>query len=96
MLPLVIGPARLASAVDVRFVIIDATGFIEGAGRILKGYKIDAVRSDLIVAIEKQEELESVLRPYRTHRTIRIRPSPKARPRDRFERDQAREKAFAT
>jgi polynucleotide 5'-hydroxyl-kinase GRC3/NOL9 len=95
MLPLVIGTARLVSAADAPFVIIDTTGFVEGAGRVLKGYKIDAVRPDLIVAIEKHEELESILRPYRAYRMIRIRPSPKARPRGRWERDVAREKLFS-
>jgi polynucleotide 5'-hydroxyl-kinase GRC3/NOL9 len=95
MLPLVIGTSRLVSAAEAPFVIVDTTGYVEGAGRVLKGYKIDAVRPDLIVAIERHGELESVLRPHRAYRTIRIRPSRKARPRDRWERDLAREKRFA-
>lgn len=96
MLPLVIGTSRLVSAAEAPFVIVDTTGYVENAGRVLKGYKIDAVSPDLIVAIEKHGELESILRPNRIYRTIRIRPSPKARPRDRRERDLAREKLFAT
>jgi polynucleotide 5'-hydroxyl-kinase GRC3/NOL9 len=95
MLPLVVGAARLARATDAAFVIVDTTGYVEGAGRVLKGYKIDAVRPDLIVAIEKRQELEPILRPHATCRTIRLRPSRKARPRDRWERDVARENAFA-
>jgi hypothetical protein len=39
-------------------------------------------------------ELEPILRPHATYRAIRICPSRKARPRDRWERDLARERAF--
>lgn len=95
MLPLVVGTARLVNAADAAFVIVDTTGYIEASGRVLKGYKIDAVRPDLIIAIQKRGELESVLRSHATYPTIRIRPSRKARPRDRWERDIAREMAFA-
>jgi polynucleotide 5'-hydroxyl-kinase GRC3/NOL9 len=95
MLPLVIGASRLVRATDAAFVIVDTTGYVEGAGRVLKGYKIDAIRPDVIVAIEKTQELEPILRPHATYRAIRLRPSRKARPRDRWQRDLAREKAFA-
>lgn len=95
LLPLVVGTARLVGAADAPFVIVDTTGYIEGTGRVLKSYKIEAVRPDLIVAIEKRGELEAILRGHRTRPTIRIRPSRKARLRDRWERDLARERAFA-
>jgi polynucleotide 5'-hydroxyl-kinase GRC3/NOL9 len=95
MLPLVVGTAQLVNAADAAFVIIDTTGYIEASGRVLKGYKIDAVRPNLIVAIQKHEELEAVLRSHAAYPTIRIPPSRKARPRDRWERDLARERAFA-
>jgi polynucleotide 5'-hydroxyl-kinase GRC3/NOL9 len=95
MLPLLVGTARLVGIADAPFVLVDTTGYVEGAGRVLKGYKIEAVRPDLIVAIERRSELEAILRAHRTYRTIRIRPSRKARPRDTWERDTAREKAFA-
>jgi polynucleotide 5'-hydroxyl-kinase GRC3/NOL9 len=49
MLPLVVGTAQLVNAADAAFVIVDTTGYIEASGRVLKGYKIDAVRPDLIV-----------------------------------------------
>jgi polynucleotide 5'-hydroxyl-kinase GRC3/NOL9 len=96
MLPLVIGTARLAAAASAAFVIVDTTGYIEGAGRVLKGYKIEALRPDLIVAIEKRGELEPILRPHNAYRTIRLDPSVNARPRDRWERELARQRAFAT
>jgi polynucleotide 5'-hydroxyl-kinase GRC3/NOL9 len=80
---------------DAPFVIVDTTGYIEGAGRVLKGYEIEAVRPDLIVAIERRREIEGILRAHRTYRTIRIRPSRRARLRETLERDMARERAFA-
>lgn len=95
MLPLVIGTARLVNAADAAFVIIDTSGYIEGPGRVLKGYKIDAIRPDLIVAIERKSELEPILRSHAAYRVVRLRPSRKARPTDRWERDLNRQKAFA-
>jgi polynucleotide 5'-hydroxyl-kinase GRC3/NOL9 len=95
MLPLVLGTAQLVIAADAPFVIVDTTGYIEGTGRVLKSYKIEAVRPDLMVAIEKRGELEAILRSHRTYRTIRVRPSRKARLREWWERDEARMKAFA-
>jgi polynucleotide 5'-hydroxyl-kinase GRC3/NOL9 len=95
MLPLVVGMARLVAAADATFVIVDTTGYIEGAGRVLKGYEIEAVRPDLIVALEKEGELASILRPHAIYRAIRILPSPEARPRDRWQRERARAAAFA-
>jgi polynucleotide 5'-hydroxyl-kinase GRC3/NOL9 len=95
MLPLVIGTSQLVQAAEAPFVIVDTTGLVEGPGRALKSYKIEAVRPDLIVAIARGSELDAILRPYRGHRTVRIRPSPKARARDRAERDLARERSFA-
>ena len=96
LLPLVVGAARLVSAADAPFVIVATTGFIEGAGRVLKAYKIEALRPDMIVAIERRRDLEAILTPYRHIRTIRIRPSRKARPKDDWDRYMARERAFAT
>jgi polynucleotide 5'-hydroxyl-kinase GRC3/NOL9 len=95
MLPLIVGMARLVAAADATFVIVDTTGYIEGAGRVLKGYEIEAVRPDLIVAIEKRGELASILRPHAIYRAIHVLPSPEARPRDRLQRERARAAAFA-
>ena len=56
------------------------------AGLIVSLTLIEAVRPDLIVAIEKRTELEPILRAHPTYRTSRIRPSRKARPRGPRER----------
>jgi polynucleotide 5'-hydroxyl-kinase GRC3/NOL9 len=61
MLPLVVGTAQLVNAADAAFVIVDTTGYIEASGRVLKGYKIDAVRPDLIVAIQKRTSATGAL-----------------------------------
>jgi polynucleotide 5'-hydroxyl-kinase GRC3/NOL9 len=95
MLPLVVGTAHLARAADASFVIVDTTGYIEGGGRILKGYKIEAVQPDLIVGIERKLELEPILKPYRAFRTVRIQPSRKAHPKDNWDRYLVRKRAFA-
>jgi hypothetical protein len=63
----VLGTAQLVNVADTPFVIVDTTGYIEGTGRVLKSYKIEAVRPDLIVAIEKRGELETVLRSHRNY-----------------------------
>lgn len=96
LLPLIIGTARLAQAAETPFVIIDTTGYIEGTGRILKGYKIEAVQPDLIVAVERRRELDDILNAYRTYPNVRVRSSRRARPRDVWERDRARQRAFAS
>jgi polynucleotide 5'-hydroxyl-kinase GRC3/NOL9 len=80
MLPLIVGTEQFVEAAQAALVMVDTTRHIEASGRVLKGYKIDAVRPDLIVAIQKRRELESVLRPHAIYSTMRIRPSRKARP----------------
>lgn len=95
LLPMVVGTSRLVSQADAPIIVVGTTGFIEGSGRVLKAYKIEALRPDLIVAIERRHELDAVLAPYRHLRILRIRRSRKARPKDQWERDTARMRAFA-
>lgn len=50
-------------------VIIDTTGLIsEPAGRVLKHFKIDVIRPDVIIAIEASGELAHILDPFRFNR----------------------------
>ncbi len=95
LLPMVMGTAQLVGAVRAHFTIINTTGLIHNIGRILKGYKIEAVRPDVIVGIEEKGELESILRAYRNFRSIRLSPSPKAETKSAEQRRSARERAFA-
>ena len=55
-----IGTATLAREARAAFVIIDTTGLVHESGRILKNYKIDAVRPDVVVALERRNELAPI------------------------------------
>jgi len=94
LLPMVIGTRQLVDAAQAAFVLINTTGFIDGVGRILKGYKIEAIQPDVVVAIEQDAELQPLLRAYRNYRTLRLRASASARAKTSEQRREARERAF--
>lgn len=59
-------------------VIVDTTGLIsEPSGRVLKQFKIDLLRPDVIISLERENELSHILGPYIHQKTeiITIRPS---------------------
>ena len=95
LLPMVVGTKKMVEISRTPFVIINTTGLIHHTGRILKGYKIELIRPDVIVAIEKSNELKSITNQYRNHRIIRIEPSGRAVRKDIEERRKRRETAFA-
>ena len=95
LLPAVLGARQLVDMARASRVIINTTGFVHGLGRVLKGYKIDAVQPDVIVAIARGHELSALLTPYRHHRTLRITPSPRAIVKTPQQRQSNRERAFA-
>jgi polynucleotide 5'-hydroxyl-kinase GRC3/NOL9 len=94
-LPLVIGTASLAGEARGAFVIIDTTGLVHDSGRILKSYKIEAVRPDAIVAIERRSELAPIRMANRHVPIIRIEPSRKAHGKDDCERIEMRRRSYA-
>jgi len=61
-------------------IIVDTTGFVSGeAARRLKCAKVEAVRPHFVVAIERKDELEHLLRPIEKRRCRLIRlPAPEA------------------
>src|SRR5205823_13584350 len=65
-----------------------------GAGRVLKGYKIEAAQPDVIVALEQGRELRALLQAYRHYRILRIPPSAHATTKTLEQRRAARERAF--
>lgn len=75
LLPLVVGTANLVREASASFVIVDTTGLIQGAGRVLKNYKIEALRPDVIVALERQNELASTTAAARHAWIVRLEPS---------------------
>jgi len=96
LLPMVIGTRRLVDAAQGEFVLINTTGLVQGVGRILKGYKIEAVQPDVIVAIEQGTELQPITKAYRNYRTLRIQPSASAMVKTPEQRREARERAFGS
>jgi polynucleotide 5'-hydroxyl-kinase GRC3/NOL9 len=68
LLPTVVGTKLMCddAKLRARFVIVDTTGLATGKlGCILKWSKIDAIRPDVLLAIQRGDELEPVLAPYR-------------------------------
>jgi polynucleotide 5'-hydroxyl-kinase GRC3/NOL9 len=96
LLPMVLGTKRLVDAAQGEFVLINTTGLVQGVGRILKGYKIEAVQPDVIVAIEQGTELQPITRAYRNYRTLHIQPSTRVIVKTSEQRREARERAFGS
>ncbi len=94
-LPLVIGTASLAREARGAVVIIDTTGLVHESGRILKNYKIEAVRPDVIVAVERRNELAPIRMASRHVPTIKIEPSHKAHGKDDYEKIEVRRRSYA-
>jgi polynucleotide 5'-hydroxyl-kinase GRC3/NOL9 len=94
-LPLVIGTASLAREAQASFVIIDTTGLVHESGRVLKNYKIEAVRPDAIVAVERRNELAPIRAANRHRAIIRIEPSRKAHGKDDYTKIDVRRRSYA-
>lgn len=94
-LPLVIGTASLVREARGAFVIIDTTGLVHESGRVLKNYKIEAVRPDVIVAIERRNELAPIRMANRHVPILTIEPSRKAHGKDDYERIEMRRLSYA-
>jgi len=88
-----------ARAHGIARVVVDTGGLIAGdLGRALKQAKIDLLDADLVVCLERSDECETVLRPYRATarpRVVRLTPSAAARPRNPEMRRRYRDDAFA-
>ncbi len=75
LLPSLVGAKLMTDQAmsSVRKVIVDTTGLIaEPVGRVLKQYKIDILRPDIVLALERSEELTHILDPFRFQRTPEI------------------------
>ncbi len=94
-LPLVIGTANLAREARGAFIIIDTTGLVHESGRVLKNYKIEAVRPDVIVAVERRSELAPIRMANRHLHIIKIEPSHKAHGKDDYEKIEVRRRSYA-
>ncbi len=92
LLPMVVGTRQLLDQAEAQTTIINTSGLVKGVGEVLKTYKIDALRPDIIVALEQDGELDSLLTAHRHLRLLRLSPSSHAQvksPKLRFARRQA-------
>lgn len=80
LLPTVVGAKLMCDAAKAsgRFVIVDTTGLATGKlGCVLKWSKIDAIQPDVVLAIQRSDELEPILVPYshaKSPTLVRMRP----------------------
>lgn len=90
MLQMLVGASKLMRAArhaGAEAIVYDTTGFVDraGGGLNLKWAKINLLRPALVVALQRQDELESLLTPLRHSRrapVITLEPSPYVQPRD--------------
>lgn len=95
-LALLTGVSVLAKEVAARTrLLLDTTGYVTGFGARLKQCKIEAIDADLVVALQREDELEPFLRRCPHRKVIRLSPAPQARTRSQSERQKARLAAFA-
>jgi polynucleotide 5'-hydroxyl-kinase GRC3/NOL9 len=102
LLPCVAGARRMADRardLGARSLIVDTTGMVAGpAARALKAAKVDLLQPDFLVALQREDEVEHLLAPYRKRarpQVLRLRPSRAAQIRSPEERRANRERAFA-
>lgn len=94
LLPMTVGLRQLVDSTRAACIIINTTGFIHGPGRVLKGYKIEAVQPDVIVALEQGRELRALLQAYRHYRILRVPPSASATTKTPEQRRATRARGF--
>lgn len=98
-MPAVVGAAgrmvREARAAGAGTILVDTTGLVQGGpGLALKLAKIRELRPDVVVAVEKADELEHILEKIRGPELRRIRASPLAREKSRGARAWYRKKRY--
>ena len=61
LLPMLVGTKLMVEQAKTQHVLIDTTGLISGLGKALKAHKIELLDPDLILALQREEELEPIL-----------------------------------
>ncbi len=103
MLPTVVGCKRLqekALALGAKTIVVDTNGFVDRAqgGKALKEWKIQLLAPALVISLQRDIELEPILRPLRRERRLRLlelRVSPQAVERSRERRIAHRRERLA-
>jgi polynucleotide 5'-hydroxyl-kinase GRC3/NOL9 len=101
MLPMVVGLRRLldrSASAGTEVTVVDTTGMVRGqAGVALKEWKIQMTRPDVLIGVQREDELEPMLRPLRQERFVELHllpVSPHARVRSAVEREEHRRRKF--
>ncbi len=94
LLPLVVGTRWLCDQSKAEVTIINTTGLVRGPGVPLKSFKIESIRPDIILALERQGELKPILSAYQYLEVLRLPVSAKALPKSPSERRHRRQEAF--
>lgn len=98
LLETAVGTYRLtqkAKALGTPRILVDTSGLVSGGlGWALKYHKIELLRPDLIIALERKEELAAVLQPWQKQNGMTIlRLAPEARVRRRSPEERSRLRA---
>ncbi|MDQ7793477.1 MAG: Clp1/GlmU family protein [bacterium] len=98
-LSVLVGCSRMigqARSLGARAIILDTTGLVHGrAARVLKHFKLELLQPDYIVVLQKENELEHLLKHLPDQaRVIRVKASPRSQIRSRHQRKLLRERAF--
>jgi polynucleotide 5'-hydroxyl-kinase GRC3/NOL9 len=75
LLPMIVGAKLITdrAAASCQRIIVDTTGLIaEPAGRLLKQFKIDLLRPDIILALEHSGELGHILNAFKSERLPKV------------------------
>ncbi|HEV7368920.1 Clp1/GlmU family protein [Arenibaculum sp.] len=94
-LPLVAGTMRLVEDAAADLVLVNTAGLVTGPGRLLTDHLVEAVRPELIVAIERAGELAPLLDANRHVPALILAPSPAARRKSAARRRALRRAGFA-
>jgi polynucleotide 5'-hydroxyl-kinase GRC3/NOL9 len=103
MLPMLVGASRLVQAAfeaGSYSLVYDTSGLIDPSqgGQALKQAKIDLLRPAMVIAIQREKELEPILMPLRRSRRVRLitlEPSPAVHRRDVSRRQNHRRDQYA-
>ena len=75
-LPLVLGTRQMVETAKGEFVVIDTAGLVQGRGQVLIGFQIESLRPDVLVCLERGDELAPIRHAARYCNTLRLCPSP--------------------
>ncbi len=103
LLPLVVGAARMqarAREMGADLVVVDTSGMVSGVyGQILKYHKIEALRPDVVIGLQRGEELEPLLgivQRFFSAEVVALPVHPAVQPVSVDERAHRREQALRT